>query len=59
MFKKNIDNIISNKRDGGQISKKGKKEDPKPIPINKLLELQVAFLKFTSYCYPQESDYVN
>jgi len=37
MFKKNIDNIIDNKRE--TVTKKGKKEEPKPIPINKLLEL--------------------
>ena len=45
MFKTNIDNIIANKSE--------------EIPINKLLELQVAFLKFSIYCYPNESNYVN
>jgi vacuolar protein sorting-associated protein 35 len=45
MFKTNIDNIIANKAE--------------EIPINKLLELQVAFLKFSIYCYPNESTYVN
>lgn len=44
MFKSNIDNIIA----------KGDE-----IPINNLLELQVAFLKFSIYCYPDESDNVN
>ena len=45
MFKENIDNIIQNKGE--------------EIPLNKLLELQVAFLKFSIYCYPNEIDYVN
>ena len=45
MFKTNIDNIIANKAD--------------TIPINNLLELNVAFLKFSIYCYPNESEYVN
>ena len=45
MFKEKIDMIIANKA-----------ED---IPVNKMLELQVAFLKFSIYCYPNNSDYVN
>ena len=45
MFKDNIDSIIKNK--GEEIS------------INKLLELQVAFMKFSIHCYPNEIDYVN
>jgi len=45
MFKENIDNIIQKKSN--------------EIPLKKLLELQVAFLKFSIYCYPSEIDYVN
>jgi len=47
MFKVNIDNIIANKGE--------------EIPINNLLELNVAFLKFSIYCYPgkMQKDYVN
>ena len=45
MFKENIDKIIEEKGD--------------QIEINKLLELQVAFLKFSLHCYPENISYVN
>ena len=45
LFKSSIDSIIENKGD--------------EIPINNLLELNVAFLKFSIYCYPAQVEYVN
>lgn len=45
MFKKNIDSIIE---DQGAT-----------VELKKFLELQVAFLKFSIQCYPNNIDYVN
>lgn len=45
LFKSNIDRILE--------------EQALQIELSKLLELQVAFLKFVSQCYPANIEYVN